>query len=571
MLAFLPDKMSTSDEAPDRHIAYFSMEIALEEAIPTYAGGLGVLAGDMLRSCADLRVPVVAVSLLHRKGYFRQEINEDGWQRETPAAWKPEELLERQPGSCVVEIEGRRVHIAVWQYNVVGRDGYRVPVLLLDTNHPENGEADRQLTDYLYGDGDNYRIAQEIVLGIGGVRALTALGYDGVRIFHLNEGHAAFAALELVRREHERTGSWDLEGTRARCVFTTHTPVPAGHDQFDHGLVSRTLGELVPWPLLRQLGGEDRLNMTRLALSLSRYVNGVARSHAHQAEHLFPGRHIAHITNGVHSPSWTCASFAALYDHHVPGWQDDPAMLRQALAIPPEQVWAAHALAKAKLLDEVARRTGVALRADALTIGFARRSTAYKRGDLVFRDLERLRGIGIGRLQIVFGGKAHPRDHDGKRLIQHIVRCARDLGADVPVVYLPEYDVDLARLVVSGVDLWLNTPLRPLEASGTSGMKAAHNGVPSLSVLDGWWLEGWVEGATGWSVGGAFDPDAPPGTTDDQDAADLYRKLENVVLPLYFENRPRWISVMQHAVALNASFFNTHRMVQQYLANAYLV
>lgn len=547
-----------------RRIAYFSMEIALDAGMPTYSGGLGVLAGDILRSCADLRVPVVAVTLVHRKGYFRQLLDDHGNQTEQPADWSPERSLTALPGTVEVTIEGRRVAVRAWKHEIVGASGYVVPVLLLDTDVAPNAEGDRRLTDVLYGGDDRYRLAQEIVLGVGGVRTLRAQGYDGFQKLHMNEGHASLAAVELLRERGRGQDGWDFAGVRERCVFTTHTPVAAGHDHFDYDLVRRVLGEPLPGDVLTMLAGRERMDMTLLALNASQFVNGVARKHGEVAQHMFPGRDIRSITNGVHSTTWTCDAFRDLFDRHIPEWRDDPAMLRKAVSIPPDEVRRAHAQAKERLLTLVRTATGRAFAPDALTVGFARRSTGYKRGDLVFRDVERLRALGKGRLQLVFAGKAHPRDGEGKDLVRHVVEMGRRLGGEVPVVYLPDYDVAQAKTIVAGVDVWLNTPRPPLEASGTSGMKAAHNGVPSLSILDGWWIEGCVEGVTGWAIGGR-EPQS-----DDADAGALYEKLEGAVLPLFYGDSARWTSIMQHAIALDASFFNTHRVVQQYVTNAYL-
>jgi starch phosphorylase len=447
-----------------------------------------------------------------------------------------------------------------------------VPLVLLDTDVTGNAPDDRSLTDYLYGGDERCRLAQEIVLGIGGVRALRALGYSGLRKFHMNEGHASLLVLELLREGSGGGGAdWDFEGVRRQCVFTTHTPVPAGHDRFGYDIVERVLGELVPADMLRMLGGEDRLNMTFLALNMSRFVNGVARRHEEVSRGMFPGYPIHHITNGVHSWTWTCEAFRSLYDRHVPGWRNDPAMLRHAITIPGAEVWEAHAGAKARLVAAVRRRTGRRFDLDPLTIGFARRFTLYKRAALLFTDKARLAGIAErrGPLQLVFAGKAHPRDQGGKELIQTIVAASRELGTRVSVVYLEDYNIELARLVVSGVDVWLNTPQPPLEASGTSGMKAAHNGVPSLSTLDGWWPEGHIQGRTGWSIGGTEPAPTPPDTTA-RDADDLYRTLEDEVMPRFYGDRDRWIDIMRHVIAFNASHFNTHRMVQQYVTNAYL-
>jgi len=547
-----------------RRVAYFSMEIALENDIPTYAGGLGVLAGDTLRSCADLGVPVVAVSLVHREGYFRQQIR-DGWQQERSARWTPDRVLSDAGPRVAVRAAGRDVHLRAWQYDVIGSSGGRVPVLLIDSDLPENDAEARGITDHLYGGDRRYRLLQEVVLGIGGVRLLEALGCRSLQTLHLNEGHAAFAPLALLRASDD---GWNFSATRHRTVFTTHTPVAAGHDRFDAGLVSEVVGDLVPRDVLDMLGGANPLNMTSLALNLSHYVNGVALRHREIASAMFPSYEIHQITNGVHARTWTSAPFTALFDRHIPGWRSDPFMLRNAVALPSQAVADAHAAAKQDLAGHVSALTGRRLRPDVLTIGFARRATGYKRADLVLSDMDRLRRIAKTRpLQFVFAGKAHPADQPGKESMHRVLEAARELGDDVPIVYLPEHDLDTGLRIVAGVDLWLNTPLRPFEASGTSGMKAALNGVPSLSVLDGWWREGCVEGVTGWAIGGA-DP-APPEEAARLDAADLYDKLEREIAPLYYGGTAAWIRIMRQCIALNASFFNTDRMVRQYLLHAY--
>ena len=562
------------DEAKEnRRVAYFSMEVALSQMMPTYSGGLGVLAGDMLRSCADLRVPIVGLTLVSRKGYFNQVLDEKGRQQEKPVQFKPDQFLHPLPQTIQVEVESRTVQVRAWQYDVVGQSGYVVPVILLDTDVETNNAYDRTLTDFLYGGDLNYRLAQEIVLGIGGVRMLGALGYAGIQKFHMNEGHASLLVLELLRKSGgtEPTET-DFEGVRNRSIFTTHTPVPAGHDQFDYDSVRRILGPAVPLEVLQMLGGQERLNMTLLGLNLCRYVNGVAKRHEEVSREMFPGYPIHHITNGVHSLTWTCDSFRRLYDEWIPGWGNDPSMLRKALTIPSARVWEAHTEAKTRLLDFVKQRTDRSLSPDVLTIGFARRMTPYKRADLIFSDLPRLLEIAkqAGPLQFVFAGKAHPKDLPGKQLIEHIFSIAQQVGDAIPIVYLDNYDLEMARLFVSGVDVWLNTPQRPLEASGTSGMKAAHNGVPSFSTLDGWWVEGYIKGLTGWSIGSEAETKTGGDSVGDLDAADLYGKLKEVVVPRFYRSREKWIDIMRHAIALNASFFNTHRMVQQYVTNAYL-
>ncbi|MEP6689797.1 MAG: alpha-glucan family phosphorylase, partial [Gemmatimonadaceae bacterium] len=557
----------------DHRVAYFSMEICLEQEIPTYSGGLGVLAGDTLRSAADARVPMVGVTLLHRKGYFVQHLDAAGQQAESAAVWRPEERLELLEPTVAVAIEGRRVAIRAWKYTVRGLSGGEVPVFLLDTALPENDEWDRTLTDTLYGGDVYYRLCQEVVLGMGGAAMLQALGFTGDVHYHINEGHAALLTITLLERHLAGHSAWDagdvdLEAVRRRCVFTTHTPVPAGHDKFPMTMVRQVLGDPVASLIETARGTDDlgQLNMTYLALALSRFMNGVAMRHREVSREMFPRFPIDSITNGVHAVTWTSEPFRGLFDARIPEWRRDNLYLRYAVGIPLADVRAAHAVAKATLIAEVARRSGVALDPTVLTIGFARRATPYKRADLIFTDLDRLRAIAAdaGKLQIVFAGKAHPADTGGKALIARIHQAAAELSDAVRVVYLANYDMALAQTLVPGVDLWLNNPQKPLEASGTSGMKAALNGVPSLSVLDGWWIEGHLEGVTGWKIGQTNEPDDPGA-----DAADLYLKLERVILPLFYALPDAFAEVMRHAIAQNGSFFNTQRMVRQYVHNAY--
>ena len=553
-------------------VAYFSMEICLEQAIPTYSGGLGVLAGDTLRSAADLGVPLVAVTLLHRKGYFEQHLDSTGQQTETPVHWNPEAVLEPVDTRVTVTLEGREVQVRAWRYDVRGIHGHVVPVYLLDTMLPENTDWDRTLTDFLYGGDEHYRLCQEIVLGMGGAGLVQALGYGEGTIYHLNEGHSALLTLQLLEKQLGSRPAFELEehdfeAVRHRCVFTTHTPVPAGHDKFPLDMVRTVLGDQRV-SLLESSGGvhEGMLNMTHLALHLTRFVNGVAMRHGEVSRGMFPEYPIDSITNGVHATTWTGPAFAELFDRRIPEWRKDNLYLRYAVGIPLEEIRDAHAVSKAVLLQEVERRTGEALDPAVMTIGFARRATPYKRADLIFSDLERLLKMArtVGKVQIVFGGKAHPHDAGGKELIRRIFAAREQLGDAVRIVYLENYEMSLAAKMVAGVDLWLNNPMKPLEASGTSGMKAAMNGVPSFSVLDGWWVEGHVEGVTGWSIGG---PELEADPT--RDAVDLYVKLERVILPLFYGLPFAYAEVMRSAISLNASFFNTQRMVRQYVHNAY--
>lgn len=560
----------------ERGVAYFSMEIGLETGIKTYSGGLGVLAGDTIRSAADLKVPMVAVSLLYRKGYFRQRLEADGWQREEPAEWTVEEFLEEMPERASVTVEGRTVHLRCWKYEVSGVKGFSVPVYFLDADLPENSEWDRTLTHFLYGGDLFYRLCQEVILGIGGVRMLRALGYENIRRFHLNEGHAALLTLELLDEEARRFGRSSIapENTKAvteKCVFTTHTPVPAGHDQFPVELARRVIGHREDFFTLEGvLHAGDVLNMTYLALNLSRYVNGVAKKHGEVSRLLFAGYSIEAITNGVHAATWVSEPFRALFNRYIPGWQQDNFSLRYALSLPREEVWDAHLAAKRRLLERVNRETGAVMSENVLTIGFARRATTYKRGDLLFHDLERLRRIAAetGVIQVIYAGKAHPRDLGGKELIKRIFQAKDALGNDIRIAYLENYDMELGKLVTAGVDIWLNTPEPPLEASGTSGMKASLNGVPNLSVLDGWWIEGHIEGLTGWSIGESGRGEGESRGRS-RDAAALYDKLERVIIPLFYHDRERFVEVMVYSIAINGSFFNTHRMVLEYVLNAY--
>lgn len=556
-----------------RTIAYFSMEVALESPLPTYSGGLGVLAGDMLRSAADLGLSMVGVTLLHRKGYFLQRLDGEGRQYEEPATWPVEQFLHRTDGICQIEIEGRPVTVRAWQYHITGASGTVVPVLLLDTDLPDNDPYDRTLTDHLYGGDQRYRLCQEVVLGVGGVRMLRAMGYTRVIRFHMNEGHAALLALELFAEEFKQEPQRRedaIELVKRLCVFTTHTPMPAGHDEFPLDLAQRVLNA-DQWQALHALDCcNGSLNMTHVGLNLSDYVNGVTKRHSEVSRALFPNRAIGSITNGVHSATWTAAAFRALYDRYTPGWRDDSLLLRYALGIPLDAVQLAHDEAKRLLLQEVNRTANAAFDPHTFTIGFARRATAYKRPDLLFYDVERLRQISAryGAIQVIYSGKAHPKDEEGKVLIQKIFRRAKELAPEVKVAYLPNYDMELGLLLTSGTDLWLNTPQPPYEASGTSGMKAAHNGVPSLSVLDGWWLEVPVEGVTGWAIG-SRDNGTMLERRDDKDAEELYDKLENTILPIYYHEPLRWAELMRFTIALNASFFNTDRMLHEYVTHAY--
>lgn len=567
--------MDRNKKDRNQTVAYFSMEIGIDNNLHTYSGGLGVLAGDTLRAAADLNVPLVGLTLIHRQGYLRQKLSADGWQTEEPDPWEIEQFLQAESPRISVIIEGRQVQVRAWRYDVRGIRGFEVPVYFLDTNLPENTEFDRSLTDFLYGGDEHYRLCQEIILGVGGVRMLRALGYEHLKIFHLNEGHSALLILELLDEEARRNlreaiADSDKETVRNKCVFTTHTPVPAGHDQFPIDQVKKVLGDRNDFFALDGVLYEGRiLNMTGLALNFSRYVNGVARKHGEISRLMYAGYEIESITNGVHAATWVSEPFRELFDRYMPIWRQDNFSLRYALSIPKMEIWLAHLRAKRKLLAYVREKTGVALDENTLTIGFARRATAYKRANLLFSDIDRLRKISqeSGALQIIYAGKAHPRDIPGKELIKQIFQAKMKLAGDIEVIYLENYDLHLGALMTAGVDLWLNTPQPPLEASGTSGMKACLNGVPNLSVLDGWWVEGHLEGLTGWAI--------EENTSNQKDevkpgeAEVIYEKLETKIIPIYYKRKSQFIDIMAHCIAINGSFFNTQRMMQEYVLNAY--
>lgn len=566
------------------YIAYFTMEIGLEEAMPTYAGGLGILAGDTVRAAADLEIPMIAVTLLHRKGYFRQKLDMSGTQTEEPVLWPVSKLLHEMEPRCIVEIEGRIIHLRAWQHEVKGVNGYAVPVYFLDAALAENSEWDRTLTDYLYGADAHYRLCQEIILGIGGVRMLRALGYHDIKRCHMNEGHAALLTLELAHELARQ--AWELSYepinqavtpelfhlVKHKCAFTTHTPVPAGHDKYPLDMVHRVLTDYHGAfdELEEEFCPDGVLDLTSLAVDNSHYINGVAKRHGKVTQQMFLEYKIDSITNGVHAATWASKHMAGLFDRRIPGWREDNSSLRYALKIPKQEIWEAHRQSKQELVELVNRINAVGMNPDIFTIGFARRAAVYKRADLLFMDSARLTEIAAksGQFQIVYAGKAHPNDQNGKDIIRRLYQIKEALKDKIKIVYLEEYDIELAKALTAGVDIWLNTPQPPLEASGTSGMKAALNGVPSLSVLDGWWVEGCIEGVTGWAIG----QDGNGLESRDEramDAQSLYNKLEMIIIPMFYNDGGRYADVMRNAIALNGSFFNTERMLNQYIAKAY--
>jgi starch phosphorylase len=553
----------------ERRVAYFSMELAVDPRVPSYSGGLGVLAGDVIRSFADLMIPAVGITLMCNKGYFFQELDPQGNQIEVPVEWRPEDLMQRMEPKIKVPLGRREISVQSWRYDVNGRSGFTVPVFFLDTDLPENDEESRAISFQLYGRDQRYRLMQEIVLGIGGVRVLDSLGYTNIDVYHMNEGHTALLTIELLKKYGLPIDNAKLEAMKEKCVFTTHTPVPAGHDVFPKDMVREFLSPYLDDGTIELIctnGDNTKLNMTLLALRFSHYVNGVARKHGEISRSMFPGYPIDSITNGVHHVFWASKPFQRLFDKRVMGWRDDPSLLRASINIADEEVQDAHAEAKRKLIDYVNKMKNVGMDYNIFTIGYARRFTPYKRPTLLLQDLGRLDALGARGLQVIYAGKSHPNDTGGKEAIKEVIKASGELK-NVKMTFLENYDIDLARTIASGCDLWLNTPKAPYEASGTSGMKAALNGVPSLSSLDGWWLEGHIEGMTGWSIGKRAEEGME--MSDDEDAKSLYSKLETEITPRYYDDKHSWAKTMKYAIGINASFFNSQRMVNQYLVKAY--
>ncbi|MBP8961125.1 alpha-glucan family phosphorylase [Patescibacteria group bacterium] len=529
--------------------AYFSMEVGLTAKIPTYSGGLGVLAGDTLKTAADIGFPMIGVTLLTKNGYFFQDI-ENNQQVESPMSWSIDDFLTPIPEKVKVIIKGEEVTIGAWKYEIVGIHNEVVPVLFLHTDFEENSPEMRALSNDLYGDGPEYRLGQEIILGIGGVRMLKKLGYKDILKYHLNEGHSALLSLELNKTIK------NPEKVKEMCIFTTHTPVPAGHDKFSISLVEDMLEPELFVLLPSEFVEKKTLNMTQLALDFSGYINGVAQKHTEVSKSMFPNYPIHSITNGVHAPTWVSASFANLFDKYIHHWREDPYSLRYVSNISLSEIWDAHFQAKKRIIDYTNAHTNAGMDYDFFTIGWARRFTAYKRPGFLFEDVERLKTIAelVGPIQIIFGGKAHPKDTEGKELITKILEMGNKIDGKIKMAYLENYDMYLGQLITAGVDVWLNTPEPPYEASGTSGMKCALNGVPHLSVRDGWWVEGCIEGETGWSFP----------TSDD-----LYDLLEKKVIPMFYKKPDSWRNLMRKTIIINGSFFNSTRMLHEYRHRAY--
>lgn len=528
-----------------RHIAYFCMEYGLDETLPIYAGGLGILAGDHIRAARDLNLPLVAIGIMWRQGYTTQLIGENGWPYDTYPEVNPEGLTDtgiRVP----LHLRGRKVMVRAWYTDRFGN----APLYLLDTNLPENAYPDRLITSRLYGGNDEDRVLQEMVLGVGGVRLLRTLGLDPA-VYHFNEGHAALAGIELIREQMAAGHSFEeaLARVRQHVVFTTHTPVPAGNEVHSLQLLEAAGAFLgLSREQMVAIGG-DPFGMTVAGLRLSRIANGVSELHGHTSRAMWAGVEraapIIHITNGVH-----------------PGVFQDPRI--RAVYTAGGDLWAAHMACKKAMIEEVGRRTGIWLNPDVLTIGFARRAAPYKRPDLIFHYPDRTEALlRQGTVQVIFAGKAHPRDEPAKAVVARLVDWSRRYPGRV--VFLQAYNMRLGKTLTRGCDVWLNNPQRPLEASGTSGMKAAMNGVLNLSTLDGWWAEACEHGVNGWQFGDGY---TGPNQTE-YDAQALHRVLTGEVIPTYYERRADWVAMMRNSIAMSQERYSAHRMVEQYRTEMY--
>jgi starch phosphorylase len=546
-------------------VAYLSMEIGVDAQLPTCCGGLGVLAGDAIKGAAEINFPLVGVSLRHHKGYFEQRI-ENCQQKEVLKRSNPFGVLRQRDEEVKVQIEGRNVTVGAEEYIIKNGHSNKVLIYFLDTRLYENRVEDREISETCYWMGkpttyeehQRHRFKQEIVLGIGGVRFLKKLGYN-IKKYHMNEGHTALATLEIANNNN-----WDEKETKKKFSFTTHTLVPAGHEVFPIAMVESILKGSFPLDKVKEYGGQANcLNMTKLAMSLSDYQNGVSKRNAEVAREMFPDKKIDYITNAVHLGSWTSGSFKGLFDRHFPGWEENPEKLKDAMKLPNDEVWKAHLENKNILFDFIEDEYAIDLDRNILTLGWFRRIAEYKRPTLIFTDKERLKHIGAGKIQILMAGKAHPRDGYGKEAIRKIHEESKILKGNVPTVFIKNYGMEISPTLIAGVDVLLNTPRPPNEASGTSGMKALSNGVINVSSWDGWIDEEFKtkEGAIGWAFGYQSE-------TDVQTAHGLYNVLEQKVMPTFYDNQEKWIEMQKHSISL-ASYYNTNRMLKEYIERAW--
>lgn len=560
--------MEINEELKDNTlVAYISMEIGIDSNIPTYSGGLGVLSGDTVRSAADLEIPMVAVCLCYSSGYFYQLFNEKGEQKEKEIEWNYFYEFEKISEPIIIKIEAKEVLVTAWLYKVIGQSGHIIPIYLLTTDVEGNEDWMKKMTGSLYDSTSKWnRIVQEQILGIGAVKLLESQEYKNLKVYHLNEGHGSFSIVELYK------DLGDLEKVKEKVVFTTHTPVPAGHDKFEQKLVEKVFEKRFPSELRKLADDNGSLNMTFLGMNASHYQNAVSKKHGEISRKMFPNINIDYITNGIHLPFWVSKPIRKIFDRKWPNWKSNPLLLQNAIELDDLELFDARIENKFNLINYQKGHSWNLLDEELITIGFARRFATYKRATLIFQDIDRLGKICQGKIQFIFAGKAHPKDIIGKEYIKKIFESAEYLydNFKVKVVIMENYNMDLAHMLVSGVDVWMNTPERYREASGTSGMKAALNGGLNLSVLDGWWLEGYHKNPmAGWAIGPDDSNPKDPGVSNswDIDSNAIYEILENQIIPTYM-NHDEWLLRSKHAISL-AAYFNTHRMVEEYAEKAY--
>jgi len=544
--------------------AIFVMEIGIASQIPTYSGGLGVLAADLAFSFADLGLPATFVTLLSRDGYGFQKLDQESGQLDAPQPWDYARILSPTGAWASFELGNSVQRVGAWEYEIKGKA--ETSVLFLDTDFPENDKNVREATERLYEGEIWHRLLQDIILGIGGYRILKALGRDA-DVYHLNESHAAFATIDLLRD----TGS--PEATRQRCAFTTHTPIAAGNDAFPVAMVEEALSKYT-WVDWNKESVAGSINLSRLAAKYSGVTNAVSMKHKYVAADVIGLGNISYVTNGVYHKRWVHDELKGVYDRRLPGWQESPSLLAGATGIPVEDLAQARKSVKKAMVAMVNDRTGLRLNEGALTISVAKRVTSYKRNNMILSDSERLQRIAAekGEVQVIMAGKAHPRDDVGKGMLADTIRRADLLNRGsqkVKVAVLENYDIEMAKLLVAGSDVWLNNPRRPLEACGTSGMKAAMNGGLNFSVHDGWWLEGGIEGVNGWGIGPRPEWKDLSAPVDGEDADDMYRKLADEIIPTYYSDRARWWNMSKTSIATVGPLFNSYRMAEDYVTKVY--
>lgn len=540
-------------------IAYICMEFGIDDSIISYSGGLGILAGDTIKSASDMGLDFVGISLLYKNGYFKQIIDENGNQISIEDSWDYAHQLTLIHSNLETTIGSIPTKFNVWQKQIKGIMSHST-LLFLDFDIEGNTPEIRAISNRLYPEDKHINLLQHLAIGYASLDVYKVVKGELPQIVHINESHSAFCTIRMLKE-------MSAEEVKNRLVFTTHTPVDAGHVRYTIHEIQSIIGDDIAL-IDTSLRVGNQINLSELALFYAKIANAVSKKHREISQTMFPNNKIEYITNGVHHLTWASTGTSALFDRYISDWRLSPSHLRQALIIPEEEILETHNQNKKALKDFIQKETGVELDTSVFTIGFARRSAFYKRNDMIFSNVERLNRIAqsVGGMQFVFAGKAHPQDRDGQNYIKNIYAISKQCNNLIRVLYIPNYSISLSQLLVSGVDLWLNNPIVPLEASGTSGMKASLNGIPNLSTFDGWWREGAYEDRTGWTIGGGCEGEL----CYPIELEEMYSKLESKILPLYYNDKQKWASIMKQCIALNASYFNSQRMLEEYIIRAYL-